>query len=66
MDDPRQRKPDITLAQKELDWKPTIPLDEGLDKTIAYFEKFVKHPDILKSSAYFFMQNRENSINVLS
>ena len=36
-DDPRQRCPDITLAQKVLGWRPTVQLDEGLDKTIAYF-----------------------------
>ena len=37
-DDPRQRKPDITLAGKTLGWKPTIELDEGLRHTIAYFD----------------------------
>jgi len=37
-DDPTQRRPDITRAQQSLGWKPTIPLDEGLDRTIAYFE----------------------------
>jgi len=37
-DDPLQRKPDITLAQRELGWQPTIMLEEGLKKTIAYFE----------------------------
>ncbi len=36
-DDPRKRKPDITLAQKKLDWQPTIPLRDGLLKTIDYF-----------------------------
>jgi len=36
-DDPLQRKPDISLAQEKLGWNPTIPLDEGLQKTIAYF-----------------------------
>ena len=36
-DDPTQRKPDIELAKKELDWKPEIKLDEGLDKTIEYY-----------------------------
>lgn len=36
-DDPKQRKPDISLAEKELGWKPTIALEEGLKKTIAYF-----------------------------
>jgi UDP-glucuronate decarboxylase len=38
-DDPRQRKPDISLAKKVLDWQPTIPLEEGLEKTIEYFRK---------------------------
>ena len=37
-DDPRKRKPDITLAKTKLNWEPTIPLKEGLLKTIAYFE----------------------------
>jgi UDP-glucuronate decarboxylase len=36
-DDPMQRQPDITLAKKELGWKPEIKLDEGLLKTIEYF-----------------------------
>ena len=38
-DDPTQRKPVIDLAKKELDWEPTIPLDEGLKRTIEYFKK---------------------------
>ena len=38
-DDPTQRKPVIDLAKKELDWEPTIPLEEGLKKTIAYFKE---------------------------
>ena len=40
-DDPRQRKPDITLAKKLLDWEPKVPLEEGLKKTIVYFEKLL-------------------------
>lgn len=40
-DDPKQRKPDITLAKKELQWEPTIPLDNGLQKTIDYFKTIV-------------------------
>ncbi|HEX8493351.1 MAG TPA: UDP-glucuronic acid decarboxylase family protein [Pyrinomonadaceae bacterium] len=40
-DDPRQRKPDITRAQKLLNWSPTIPLREGLEHTIAYFAERV-------------------------
>jgi UDP-glucuronate decarboxylase len=36
-DDPTQRKPDITLAQKKLGWQPRVPLEEGLAKTIEYF-----------------------------
>lgn len=40
-DDPTQRKPMIDLAKEELRWEPTIPLEEGLKKTIAYFEGVV-------------------------
>ncbi len=36
-DDPKQRRPDITLAEKLFGWKPEISLDEGLKKTIEYF-----------------------------
>lgn len=36
-DDPTQRRPVIELAEKELGWKPTISLEEGLERTIAYF-----------------------------
>jgi UDP-glucuronate decarboxylase len=36
-DDPRQRRPDISLAKKHLGWEPKIPLAEGLDHTIRYF-----------------------------
>ncbi len=38
-DDPVQRQPDITLARKNLDWSPTVELDEGLGETIRYFER---------------------------
>lgn len=38
-DDPMQRKPVIDLAEKELGWKPEIMLEEGLKRTIAYFER---------------------------
>lgn len=37
-DDPKMRRPDITLAKKELEWEPKIPLEEGLKKTIEYFK----------------------------
>ena len=40
-DDPKQRKPDITLAKALLDWEPKIKLDKGLVKTIDYFRKVV-------------------------
>jgi len=38
-DDPKQRRPDITMAKKYLNWEPRVPLDEGLDKTIAHFRQ---------------------------
>ena len=37
VDDPKQRRPDISQARKELDWEPIVPLRQGLEKTIAYF-----------------------------
>ena len=40
-DDPLQRCPDITLAKSKLDWEPTIPLQQGLEKTIAYFKDLI-------------------------
>jgi UDP-glucuronate decarboxylase len=36
-DDPRQRQPDIAFARSSLAWAPTVPLEEGLKRTIAYF-----------------------------
>ena len=41
-DDPRQRQPDITLAREKLGWEPKIALHDGLIKTIAYFDEFLK------------------------
>ena len=40
-DDPTQRKPDITLAQEVLGWNPEIQLEEGLDRTIPYFQELL-------------------------
>ena len=40
-DDPMQRQPDITLAKKMLNWEPSISLDEGLGKTISYFDQLL-------------------------
>ncbi|MCU0239654.1 MAG: SDR family oxidoreductase [Pyrinomonadaceae bacterium] len=41
-DDPKQRQPNIERAKKLLDWSPTIPLSEGLQKTVAYFAERVR------------------------
>ena len=41
-DDPKRRRPDITLAEKELGWRPQVPLKEGLAKTIAYFDSLLR------------------------
>jgi len=40
-DDPKQRQPDITLAQTQLGWSPAVALDQGLDATIAYFRQLL-------------------------
>jgi len=39
VDDPTRRRPDITRASQQLGWQPTVPLHEGLGKTIAYFDQ---------------------------
>jgi UDP-glucuronate decarboxylase len=41
-DDPKQRQPDISRAQTLLGWNPTVPLREGLQKTVAYFKERVQ------------------------
>lgn len=41
-DDPRQRRPDISLAQKELGWQPNVDLDTGLTATIDYFNRLLE------------------------
>ena len=38
-DDPVQRRPDITLAREKIGWEPHVPLEEGLGRTIAYFQQ---------------------------
>ena len=40
-DDPRQRCPDISLAKSTLNWRPTIELREGIEKTAAYFKQII-------------------------
>jgi UDP-glucuronate decarboxylase len=40
-DDPKQRRPDISLAQADLGWKPKVALEDGLDPTIEYFRKLL-------------------------
>lgn len=40
-DDPKQRRPDITLAKDVLGWEPKVPLDQGLDRTIEYFRQAI-------------------------
>lgn len=45
-DDPMQRKPDISLAKEKLNWQPTICLEEGLRKTIAYFDALLSNQSL--------------------
>jgi len=54
-DDPKQRQPDIALARATLGWGPTTPLEEGLAKTVAYFDRLLKSgetlPDLSRRAA---------------
>jgi UDP-glucuronate decarboxylase len=42
VDDPRQRQPDISRARNLLSWSPSVPLDQGLEKTVAYFDELLR------------------------
>jgi hypothetical protein len=62
-DDPVQRQPDITLAREQLHWEPKINLNEGLMKTIEYFDGLlgslgiaVGYPNILWSTNHYYPQ----------
>jgi UDP-glucuronate decarboxylase len=48
-DDPTQRCPDISLARRLLQWEPTVVLDDGLSRTIGYFERLM-HDRVLASA----------------
>lgn len=45
-DDPTQRRPDITKAKNEFGWEPKVPLEVGLEKTIAYFKQLIEEGGI--------------------
>jgi len=45
-DDPLQRRPDTSLAKEKLQWQPVVPLQEGLTRTIIYFEKLLIDIDL--------------------
>jgi len=45
-DDPTRRRPDIRQAREQLGWQPTVPLREGLEKTIAYFDAKLNRPTV--------------------
>jgi dTDP-glucose 4,6-dehydratase len=45
IDDPKQRRPDISRAQEILNWQPKVSRKEGLEKTIGYYQSlFKEHP----------------------
>ena len=48
-DDPRQRKPDISEAERVLGWRPAVALKEGLTKTIPYFEELLSREGIAEA-----------------
>ena len=48
-DDPLQRKPDIGLARAVLGWEPQVPLEQGLERTIAYFKGVVEEAGLVEA-----------------
>ena len=52
-DDPERRRPNITLAQEKLGWEPTVALEDGIRKTIEYFEGIIKAQEGKKAKVHF-------------
>ena len=52
-DDPERRRPNITLAQEKLGWEPTVALEDGIRKTIEYFEEIIKAQEGKKAKIHF-------------
>ena len=46
VNDPKRRRPDITVARRELDWQPQVSLQEGLLKTLCYFKELPAYPPL--------------------
>lgn len=59
-DDPQRRKPNITRAETLLDWQPTIPLQEGLQKTIQYFRDYIASLDENRIGGEFFSSTKKS------
>jgi UDP-glucuronate decarboxylase len=54
VDDPTQRCPDISRARTLLDWEPRVPLETGLERTIAYFNRLLcEHGEISETVLSF-------------
>ena len=51
-DDPTRRRPDITRARETLNWQPTIKLDDGLARTIDYFERLLRNKNVLTTEKF--------------
>ena len=45
-DDPKVRQPDISLAESKFDWSPKVNLEEGLKKTISYFDNIISNKNL--------------------
>jgi UDP-glucuronate decarboxylase len=58
-DDPRQRRPDISIARKSLGWTPSVPLEQGLIKTIRYFDQL-----LLKGTGTLHVQDTDKRASV--
>lgn len=62
-DDPMMRKPDISLAKKVMNWEPKVKLNDGLAKTIEYFEQIIHNNTKCNEKKYTSHRRRENYEN---
>ncbi len=58
-DDPKRRKPDISVAKNELNWEPKVPLNVGLEKTVSYFRKELKRNRLEESNVESIAHNSD-------
>jgi UDP-glucuronate decarboxylase len=65
-DDPLRRRPDVSLARHKLGWQPRVDLDDGLRKTIQYFQELLQQDSVLQFSLPPHVQDRASDSSYMA